>query len=49
MTLKHIIGLMRPDTGHVFVHGKDIPALARGELCEIRRSMGFLFQEAALF
>jgi phospholipid/cholesterol/gamma-HCH transport system ATP-binding protein len=49
VTLKHIIGLMRPDTGHVFVHGKDVPALARGELCEIRRSMGFLFQEAALF
>jgi phospholipid/cholesterol/gamma-HCH transport system ATP-binding protein len=49
VTLKHIIGLMRPDTGHVFVHGKDVAALRRGELSEIRRSMGFLFQEAALF
>ena len=49
VTLKHIIGLMRPDTGHVFVYGKDVPALPRGELSEIRRSMGFLFQEAALF
>jgi phospholipid/cholesterol/gamma-HCH transport system ATP-binding protein len=49
VTLKHIIGLIRPDSGHVFVHGKDIPALRRGELSEIRRSMGFLFQEAALF
>jgi phospholipid/cholesterol/gamma-HCH transport system ATP-binding protein len=49
VTLKHIIGLVRPDSGHVFVHGKDVPSLARGELSEIRRSMGFLFQEAALF
>jgi phospholipid/cholesterol/gamma-HCH transport system ATP-binding protein len=49
VTLKHIIGLVRPDRGHVFVHGKDVPALARGELSEIRRSMGFLFQASALF
>src|SRR5262245_65876959 len=49
VTLKHIIGLMRPDSGHVFVRGKDVAALRRGELSEIRRSMGFLFQEAALF
>ena len=49
VTLKHIIGLVRPDSGHVFVHGKDVPALPRSELSEIRRSMGFLFQEAALF
>jgi phospholipid/cholesterol/gamma-HCH transport system ATP-binding protein len=49
VTLKHIIGLVRPDSGHVFVRGKDVSALSRGELSEIRRSMGFLFQEAALF
>lgn len=49
VTLKHIIGLVRPDAGHVFVHGRDVPALPRRELSEIRRSMGFLFQEAALF
>jgi phospholipid/cholesterol/gamma-HCH transport system ATP-binding protein len=49
VTLKHIIGLMRPDRGRVFVHGKDISALAGRELAEVRRSMGFLFQNAALF
>ena len=49
VTLKHIIGLMRPDAGRVFVHGKDVSALTGRELAEVRRSMGFLFQNAALF
>lgn len=49
VTLKHIIGLMRPDAGHVFVHGKEVSALEGRELAEVRRSMGFLFQTAALF
>jgi phospholipid/cholesterol/gamma-HCH transport system ATP-binding protein len=49
VTLKHIIGLLRPDRGHVFVHGKDVAALTGRELSEVRRSMGFLFQNAALF
>jgi phospholipid/cholesterol/gamma-HCH transport system ATP-binding protein len=49
VTLKHIIGLMRPDKGHVIVHGKDVSALEGRELAEVRRSMGFLFQNAALF
>lgn len=49
VTLKHIIGLLRPDAGHVFVHGKDVTVLSGRELSEVRRSMGFLFQNAALF
>ena len=49
VTLKHIIGLLRPDAGHVFVHGKDVASLSGRELSEVRRSMGFLFQNAALF
>jgi phospholipid/cholesterol/gamma-HCH transport system ATP-binding protein len=49
VTLKHIVGLLKPDRGHVFVHGKDVPALPRRELAEIRKSMGFLFQNSALF
>jgi len=49
VTLKHIIGLLRPDAGHVFVHGKDVASLRGRELSDIRRSMGFLFQNAALF
>ena len=49
VTLKHIIGLLRPDQGHVFVRGKDVAALDGRDLSEVRRSMGFLFQNAALF
>ena len=47
--LKHIIGLMKPDRGHVVVHGKTIDELKRRELSEVRRTMGFLFQNSALF
>jgi phospholipid/cholesterol/gamma-HCH transport system ATP-binding protein len=49
VTLKHIIGLIKPDEGRVLVHGKDVMALRRDELSEARRHMGFLFQNAALF
>jgi phospholipid/cholesterol/gamma-HCH transport system ATP-binding protein len=49
VTLKHIIGLLRPDSGKVYVHGKDVTALSGQELAEVRRSMGFLFQNSALF
>ena len=49
VTLKHIIGLMTPDSGKVFVHGREISALKGRELAGVRRSMGFLFQNAALF
>lgn len=49
VTLKHIIGLMKPDRGRVLVHGKDVSTLKRRELSEVRRTMGFLFQNSALF
>ncbi len=49
VTLKHIIGLIKPDAGHVFVLGKDVPRLAPRALAEVRKRMGFLFQEGALF
>ncbi len=49
VTLKHIIGLLTPDSGRVFVHGKEVSAMKGRELSSIRRSMGFLFQNAALF
>ena len=49
VTLRHIIGLMTPDRGRVVVHGKDVTQLRGRELSEVRRSMGFLFQSAALF
>jgi phospholipid/cholesterol/gamma-HCH transport system ATP-binding protein len=49
VTLRHIIGLMAPDAGRVFVNGRDLSTLTRRELSEIRKSIGFLFQGAALF
>jgi phospholipid/cholesterol/gamma-HCH transport system ATP-binding protein len=47
--LKHIIGLMTPDAGHVLVEGRDITGLSSRALSPIRQRIGFLFQNAALF
>jgi phospholipid/cholesterol/gamma-HCH transport system ATP-binding protein len=49
VTLRHIIGLMKPDRGRVLVLGHDVTALGRKKLVAVRRRMGFLFQNAALF
>jgi phospholipid/cholesterol/gamma-HCH transport system ATP-binding protein len=49
VTLKHIIGLMKPDRGRVFVHGREVSAMRGRELSAVRRGMGFLFQNSALF
>jgi phospholipid/cholesterol/gamma-HCH transport system ATP-binding protein len=49
VTLKHIIGLIRPDAGHVLVEGEDVPRLPRAKLARVRKRMGFLFQDGALF
>jgi phospholipid/cholesterol/gamma-HCH transport system ATP-binding protein len=49
VTLKHIVGLVKPDHGRVFVDGTDITALSSSELTPIRRRMGFVFQNGALF
>lgn len=47
--LKHIIGLMQADSGSVHVDGLDVSALDRSGLTELRRSVGYVFQFAALF
>lgn len=47
--LKHIIGLLRPDSGQVLIDGTDIAKLGESKLNEIRKKFGMLFQEAALF
>jgi phospholipid/cholesterol/gamma-HCH transport system ATP-binding protein len=47
--LKHIIGLMRPDSGEVLIDGTDITRLGDRDMNEIRKKFGMLFQEAALF
>jgi phospholipid/cholesterol/gamma-HCH transport system ATP-binding protein len=49
VTLKHIIGLVRPDAGRVFVEDDEISALSGAALSQVRRRIGFLFQSAALF
>lgn len=49
VTLKHIIGLVHPDSGRVFVEGDEIPRLKGRDLSRVRRKIGFLFQNAALF
>jgi len=49
VTLRHILGLVRPDSGKVFVEERDVAALDRRELADVRKHMGFLFQNAALF
>jgi phospholipid/cholesterol/gamma-HCH transport system ATP-binding protein len=49
VTLRHVIGLMRPDTGAVLIDGQDITTLGSRDLVRVRLRMGFLFQYAALF
>lgn len=47
--LKHIIGLLHPDEGTVKLDGADLCCLKERQLAKIRRRMGYLFQNAALF
>jgi len=47
--LKHIIGLIRPDSGQVLVDGLSVPDLKRKELAELRTHIGYVFQNGALF
>jgi phospholipid/cholesterol/gamma-HCH transport system ATP-binding protein len=47
--MKHVIGLLKPDRGTVFVDEVEIPRLEGKELTESRRMFGMVFQQAALF
>jgi phospholipid/cholesterol/gamma-HCH transport system ATP-binding protein len=47
--LKTAMGLARPDSGKVFVFGKDITTMRERELFQVRSRIGMLFQESALF
>ncbi|HEX2835703.1 MAG TPA: ABC transporter ATP-binding protein [Thermoanaerobaculia bacterium] len=49
VTLKHIIGLLQPDRGRVFVDGEDMTNMSDVELNHFRRRFGMAFQEGALF
>jgi phospholipid/cholesterol/gamma-HCH transport system ATP-binding protein len=47
--LKLIVGLQHPDSGSIKIHGQEIVGLAMDGLNEIRKKIGFLFQQAALY
>jgi phospholipid/cholesterol/gamma-HCH transport system ATP-binding protein len=47
--LKHIVGLLMPDSGDVLVDGMSVPRLRRKELTALRRKVGYAFQMGALF
>src|ERR1700747_473409 len=47
--LKLLIGLHKPDSGSIRVNGEDLTKLPLKELNEVRKTMGFLFQQAALY
>ena len=47
--LKHLVGLLRPDRGEVWVDGHNIPTLRDRKLYEVRKKFGVLFQDGALF
>ena len=49
VALKHIVGLIRPDQGEVLVDGRVVTELSQTDLDELRRSVGYVFQFAALF
>ncbi len=49
VTLKLMIGLMKPDSGSVCIESEDISKFAEKDLSRVRRNIGFLFQSAALF
>ncbi len=49
VALKHLVGLIAPDSGSVLIEGVDITGLRAAGLSRVRRRIGFLFQNAALF
>ena len=49
VAIKHIVGLLEPDEGEVWVDGKRVDELSRKDLVALRASIGYVFQFAALF
>jgi phospholipid/cholesterol/gamma-HCH transport system ATP-binding protein len=47
--IKHLIGLMFPDSGEVIVRGEEVPRLTMPKLLALRQRIGVLFQDGALF
>ena len=49
VAIKHIVGLLDPDSGTVWVDNQEVPKLARNDLYALRSHIGYVFQFAALF
>jgi phospholipid/cholesterol/gamma-HCH transport system ATP-binding protein len=47
--IKHILGLLRPDRGEVFVRGRSLQKMSRSEVIAMRKDIGVMFQDGALF
>jgi phospholipid/cholesterol/gamma-HCH transport system ATP-binding protein len=47
--IKHVIGLLKPDDGEVYVHGRALSKMSRSEVLALRREIGIMFQDGALF
>jgi phospholipid/cholesterol/gamma-HCH transport system ATP-binding protein len=47
--LKHLVGLLKPNTGHIWINGKDVCNISEAQLYETRKLFGVLFQDGALF
>jgi phospholipid/cholesterol/gamma-HCH transport system ATP-binding protein len=49
LLLKLALGLLKPDSGHIYVLGHDVTTMREEELFDLRRQIGMIFQESALF
>jgi phospholipid/cholesterol/gamma-HCH transport system ATP-binding protein len=47
--LKHLVGLLKPNTGKIWIDGKDVCSISEAQLYETRKLFGVLFQDGALF
>jgi phospholipid/cholesterol/gamma-HCH transport system ATP-binding protein len=49
VTLKHIMGFLKPDSGRIFIDGQDVTDFSEKQFAEIRRKVTMVFQSGALF
>src|SRR5947209_18113313 len=48
-TIKLVLGLLKPDSGHILVNGEDITNYSETQMMRVRKNIGMIFQEGALF
>ena len=49
VSLKHIMGFLKPDSGRIFIDGGDVTDFSEREFAEVRRKVTMVFQSGALF